>query len=49
MAYGGTDRITLVYTHEGGLLSSGVASFFSLRGLMGVREMVGQSISQMGR
>ncbi len=48
VAYGGKDSITLVFTHEGGLLSSGVASFFSLKGLMGVKDMVGQSVMQMG-
>ena len=43
VAYGGKDRITFVYTHEGGFISSGLASFFSLQGLMNVQELLGRS------
>jgi hypothetical protein len=43
VAYGGKERITFVYTHEGGFVSSGLASFFSLQGLMNVQELLGRS------
>jgi len=41
-----TDRITFVYTHEGGLISSGLASFFSMHTLANMQELVGRAIDQ---
>ncbi len=43
-AYGGDDRIVFIYTHEGGLISSSLASFFSLQSLASVQELIGQSL-----
>ena len=46
VAYGAPDRITFVYTHEGGLISSGLASFFSMHTLANMQELVGRAIDQ---
>jgi len=46
LAYGADDRITFVYTHEGGFLSSGLASFFSIRTLADMQELVGHALDQ---
>ena len=43
-AYGADDRIVFVYTHEGGLISSSLASFFSLQSLASMQELIGQSL-----
>ncbi len=46
LAYGADDRITFVYSHEGGFISSGLASFFSFKSLLDVQQLVGHSIHQ---
>jgi len=48
LAYGDTDRITLVYTHEGGFFSSGLATFMSLQSLSEIPDLFGRTIQQGG-
>jgi ferric-dicitrate binding protein FerR (iron transport regulator) len=43
LAYGEEDRVSVVYSHEGGFLGSGLGTLFTFRGLLNVPQLVGEA------